>query len=198
MLLYSRDGVALEADLVVLGFVNADLVRLISDTESARPKPTFTIEGGQLVVSNRPVPRAGGTTFGLWAEMARASATGRALRAVVSLARNSADGWETTAHRYETAVLVVARLQEMTDAHGALAVVRLPEGGHGTLWGFDQDWSEGKRIVKYLRPTRASEGMRSPLVRRTLKIALGVFSWVMVIFRTSLNPRLRQRALLLF
>jgi len=61
-LLYARDGVDFDADLVVLCYLtenirrNAIDARVMAGGESLRPKPQFVLRDGELVLTNVPVP----------------------------------------------------------------------------------------------------------------------------------------------
>jgi len=57
MLLYLREeGIKYHPDIVILGFVSEDMERnMLSFRDYAKPR--FVLEGGQLVITNMPVPR---------------------------------------------------------------------------------------------------------------------------------------------
>jgi hypothetical protein len=55
---YLSDGTALETDVLLFAFIDADVNRLGMDAFGGFPKPRVDLEGGALVVRNVPVPRA--------------------------------------------------------------------------------------------------------------------------------------------
>lgn len=57
---YARDGGKLQADVVLLSFIEADLYRMQKDVFSGYPKPRLRVEDGELVKGNVPVPQVWG------------------------------------------------------------------------------------------------------------------------------------------
>lgn len=55
---YRRDGVAYDANLLLVAAIAPDFFRMASDNFIGYPKPVLAIEAGQLAVKNVPVPEA--------------------------------------------------------------------------------------------------------------------------------------------
>ncbi len=58
---YRRDGVKLDANLLVFAVIAQDFYRMASDTFIGYAKPVLRAEGGRLAVGNVPVPTTWGT-----------------------------------------------------------------------------------------------------------------------------------------
>lgn len=156
---FERDGVGLDADLVILAFINQGLVRMGMAAHSARGKPRFSTQNGQLHVSNQPVPE--NSPFSFWGVGAsvRHFSTGRVLGKLATIVRSASDGpMLDEESMYQTAALVIARLKQVCDANGAkLVIVHLPHAS-AALNRITEGRAEGRRIVAFLaRQTQSRE-----------------------------------------
>jgi hypothetical protein len=94
---YLRDGLALEADMLLFAFIASDFNRMLSDAFLDKyPKPVLRVVDGGLVVGNVPAPRWFGQSRAAlrWRALGQRFATTRALRRLLPAPAPSGDGLE--------------------------------------------------------------------------------------------------------